>query len=152
MNRSVANKAMTSISKSHSSFLQEKRPILPCQISYAIPRHLNSWNLADPRLTIDNYLNIKAEAHSFELKQTAKSCISQPDSSPVTTIRWVACLWSVWKTVMANYGIRNGPKNTNNVHLQEWLEIVYWRQWGFFYTETNPQNKCQTTTITKKNL
>lgn len=34
-------------------------------------------------------------------------------------------------TVMVNYGIRNGPKNTN-VHLQEWLEIVYWRQKGFF--------------------
>lgn len=34
-------------------------------------------------------------------------------------------------TMMANYGIRNGPKH-KHVHLQEWLKIVYWRQKGFF--------------------
>jgi len=46
-------------------------------------------------------------------------------------------------TTMANYGIRNGPK----AHKQEWLDIVCWRQQGFFYTETNPQKKkCQRTT------
>lgn len=50
-------------------------------------------------------------------------------------------------TRMVDYGIRNGPKlikkiQNNNVHLQEWLEIVYWRQQGFiFYTEPSPQER-----------
>lgn len=30
-----------------------------------------------------------------------------------------------------------------HVHLQEWLEIAYWRQQGFFYTETNPQKSVK---------
>lgn len=63
MNRFVANKAKKSISKlcCHIS----RKCSFTIQISYAITRHLNDRNLADPHLTIDNYLNIKAEAHSF---------------------------------------------------------------------------------------
>lgn len=38
-----------------------------------------------------------------------------------------------------------------HVRLQEWLEIVYWRQKGFFYTETNPQKRTKNKTKTKKN-
>lgn len=44
---------------------------------------------------------------------------------------WHKKLWS-----------KNTPAKHKHVRLQEWLEIVYWRQKGFlFYTETNPQKR-----------
>lgn len=111
MNSFIANKAKKSISKLYCHI--SRKCSVTIQISYAITRHLNIWNLADPHLTIDNYLNIKAEAHSFKLKHTVNSCILPPDSSPVTTIRQFCMLLVCMITVMVNYGIRNGPKNTN---------------------------------------
>lgn len=44
---------------------------------------------------------------------------------------WHKKLWS-----------KNTPAKHKHVRLQEWLEIVYWRQKGFlFYTQTNPQKR-----------
>lgn len=44
-------------------------------------------------------------------------------------------------TVMANYGIRNGPKNTNMSIYRNGLRLLETAR--LFYTETNPQKRTK---------
>lgn len=86
----------TASQQSHEIYLHI---IIKCsfalQISYAITRHHRQ--LKSGRSTsYYSYLNIKAEAHSFQLKHTVNSFIWPPDFNPVTTIYRFACFWSVW--------------------------------------------------------
>lgn len=50
-------------------------------------------------------------------------------------------------TVMVKLWHKKWSKKHKHVHLQEWIEIVYWRQQGFiylfFYTEPNPQKSVK---------